>query len=118
MTLSTKLFAATLLGSVLTFSAHAADTTVHTTRTTTHTSTAYAPAPETGFYVGGQIGYAFDASADYVYDSGSDPDYDYSNDPDGFIGGLYAGYSYQFANGIVIKPNNGNITRHRNAIFF
>jgi outer membrane immunogenic protein len=54
-----------------------------------------------GVYVGGQIGYAF-GSADYVYDSGSDPDYDYNHDPDGFIGGLYAGYNYQFANGIVL----------------
>ena len=54
-----------------------------------------------GVYVGGQIGYAF-GSADYVYDSGSDPAYNYSHDPDGFIGGLYGGYNYQFANRIVL----------------
>ena len=55
-----------------------------------------------GVYVGGQVGYVFDGSAEYVYDSGSDPDYNYSHDPDGLIGGLYVGYNYQFANGIVL----------------
>ncbi len=53
----------------------------------------------TGGYIGGQIGYGF-GSADYVYDSFGD--YDYSNDPDGFLGGIYAGYNYQFANRVVL----------------
>lgn len=52
-----------------------------------------------GIYVGGQLGYGF-GSADYV--DSDEPEYDYDHDPDGFIGGLYAGYNYQFANGIVL----------------
>ncbi len=28
--------------------------------------------------------------------------YDYEHDPDGFIGGAYAGYNYQFTNGVVL----------------
>ncbi|MEW9838742.1 outer membrane protein, partial [Mesorhizobium marinum] len=52
-----------------------------------------------GVYVGGQIGYAFDGSADYVHEGISGF---YSHDPDGLIGGIYAGYNYQFANGIVL----------------
>ena len=45
------------------------------------------------------------AAPDYVYEPDDpDPDsvYNYEHDPDGFIGGLYAGYNYQFANGIVL----------------
>ncbi|CAN7643204.1 outer membrane protein [Aminobacter sp. LjRoot7] len=53
----------------------------------------------TGGYIGGQIGYGF-GNADYVYEGSSD--YDYSNDPDGFLGGIYAGYNHQFANGVVL----------------
>src|SRR5687768_8058092 len=57
-----------------------------------------------GVYVGGQVGYAF-GSADYTYDP-NDPDqnsdYDYDHNPDGFIGGVYAGYNYQFTNGVVL----------------
>lgn len=53
----------------------------------------------TGGYIGGQIGYGF-GSADYVYADSSD--YDYSTDPDGFLGGVYAGYNHQFANGVVL----------------
>lgn len=59
-----------------------------------------------GVYVGGQIGYVFDGSADYEYEPDDpDPDfnfYNYENDLDGFIGGIYAGYNYQFTNGIVL----------------
>jgi outer membrane immunogenic protein len=51
-----------------------------------------------GGYVGGQIGYGF-GSADYDYGG---VDYDYSHDPDGFLGGIYAGYSNQFANKVVL----------------
>ena len=56
-----------------------------------------------GVYVGGQIGYAF-GSADYEYETGGgiDAAYNYSHEPNGFIGGVYVGYNYQFANGIVL----------------
>ena len=53
-----------------------------------------------GVYLGAQLGYAIGGSADYVYDV--DFDYNYNNDPDGIFGGLYAGYNYQFSNGIVL----------------
>ena len=53
-----------------------------------------------GVYLGAQLGYAVGGSADYVYDA--DFAYNYSNDPDGIFGGLYAGYSYQLSNGIVL----------------
>ncbi len=57
-----------------------------------------------GVYVGGQVGYAF-GSADYTYnpnDPDQNSDYDYDHNPDGFIGGVYAGYNYQFTNGVVL----------------
>lgn len=52
-----------------------------------------------GGYVGGQIGYGF-GGADYQYAGGDS--YDYSHDPDGLLGGIYAGYSKQFANNLVL----------------
>jgi len=55
-----------------------------------------------GVYVGAQLGYGFSGDADYVYDNGSDSDFDYANDLDGIFGGVYAGYNYQFSNGIVL----------------
>lgn len=57
-----------------------------------------------GIYVGGQVGYAL-GNADYIYepdDPIADSTYDYAHDPDGFIGGVYAGYNYQFANRVVL----------------
>lgn len=65
----------------------------------------YSPAPMaytwTGFYVGVQAGYAWgdvdgDASIDAVTDTGG---YDY--DLDGWVGGIHAGYNYQFNNFVV-----------------
>ena len=53
-----------------------------------------------GVYVGGQVGYAF-GSADYTLEE-LESGFDYEHDPDGFIGGLYAGYNYQFTNGVVL----------------
>jgi outer membrane immunogenic protein len=53
-----------------------------------------------GVYVGGQVGYAF-GSADYTLEE-LESGFDYEHDPDGFIGGVYAGYNYQFTNGVVL----------------
>lgn len=50
----------------------------------------------TGAYVGGQIGYGWGQS-DLDSDFGSA-----SFDPDGFLGGVHAGYNYQFSNNVVV----------------
>lgn len=50
----------------------------------------------TGAYVGGQIGYGWGQS-DLDSDFGST-----SFDPDGFLGGVHAGYNYQFSNNVVL----------------
>ena len=49
----------------------------------------------TGGYVGLQAGYGW-GDSDTLFTEGYFP-----TDPDGFLGGLYAGYNYQFTNGIV-----------------
>ncbi len=52
-----------------------------------------------GMYIGAQAGYAVGGKADYTYD---DSDYNYSHDLDGWLGGVYIGYNYQFANQVVL----------------
>lgn len=56
---------------------------------------AYSPEPAfswTGFYAGGLVGYGW---GEAETDNGD-------ADADGFLGGLFAGYNYQFHNGVVI----------------
>lgn len=61
------------------------------------------PAPAvfvwTGAYVGGQVGYAW---ADSHYSEPEFPGYVADYDPDGSFGGIYAGYSHQFSNRLVV----------------
>lgn len=55
-------------------------------------SYAYAPAPAftwTGFYLGANVGYGLGEA-------------DFSDDTDGFVGGIQAGYNWQFANNFVL----------------
>ena len=51
----------------------------------------------TGFYAGVQAGYLWGES-EATFDAANPFDIG----PDGFLGGVYAGYNYQFANGIVL----------------
>lgn len=57
----------------------------------------------TGFYIGGNVGWAW-SSGNYDYTPfGSLVSYSYSpSDTNGFVGGLQAGYNYQFANNVVV----------------
>lgn len=52
----------------------------------------------TGGYVGLQVGYAWGQS---TYDTATNASFA-DIDPDGVFGGAYAGYSYQFGNGVVV----------------
>lgn len=85
-----------LLAGLAVSTAHAADAVID-----------YQPAPVvydsfnwTGFYVGGQVGYAFAGGTDLIYPE--DEDYNYDLDPRGFLGGVHAGYNHQLANGVVL----------------
>jgi len=54
----------------------------------------------TGFYVGAQAGYAWgDSKASYPI---AGPAGFLDLDPDGGFGGVYAGYNYEFSNGLVV----------------
>jgi outer membrane immunogenic protein len=57
----------------------------------------------TGGYIGAQAGYAWGKSkgGDYARSSGA-LDVEGNIDPDGFLGGVYAGYNYQFNNNLVL----------------
>lgn len=53
----------------------------------------------TGGYIGGQVGYGWGD----VYQTSDPAPGDYAHpDPDGWLGGVYAGYNYQFANNVVL----------------
>ncbi len=52
-----------------------------------------------GVYVGAQVGYGW-GDGHTVYVEGAD--YTWPTDPDGILGGVYAGYNYQFTNGLVL----------------
>src|SRR5688500_2678783 len=51
----------------------------------------------TGAYIGGQVGYLW-GEGDFVSEDGSTAE----SEPDGWLGGVYAGYNYQFDNNLVI----------------
>ena len=51
----------------------------------------------TGGYIGGQVGYLW-GEGDFVSEDGSTAE----SEPDGWLGGVYAGYNYQFDNNFVI----------------
>jgi outer membrane immunogenic protein len=66
----------------------------------------------TGFYVGAQAGYAWgDSKASYPI---AGPAGFLDLDPDGGFGGVYAGYNYEFSNGLVVglegDVNYGSVT--------
>ena len=52
-----------------------------------------------GVYIGAQIGYAWGNSDINLTDQ---PEWTWDIDPDGIVGGGYAGYNYQFTNGLVL----------------
>ncbi len=61
----------------------------------------------TGFYVGGQIGYAWSDTDLKVSGRKDVPGYagfgkSFSPDPSGFMGGVYAGYNFDLSNNIVL----------------
>ena len=57
----------------------------------------------TGFYVGGQIGYAWgnDRTTEFFTANGAPTGLSWSYNPDGVVGGLHSGYNYQFNSFVV-----------------
>lgn len=88
------LIAASVLALSVATGANAADIVRPQPVTPVYTAPAFS---WTGFYVGGQIGWAW-ADTDV---SGVVANHTFAPDPDGFMGGIYLGYNFNFGNNFV-----------------
>ncbi len=57
----------------------------------------------TGFYIGGQIGYAWgsDRTTEFFTQTGAPTGLTWAYSPDGVVGGVHAGFNYQFSSFVV-----------------